>query len=61
MEKSKLFKGAMGAAEVARIGIDGHEAGRAVVIAGASNKAGAIGAKLAPRFLVRRMAAWLQG
>jgi hypothetical protein len=31
------------------------------VIAGATNKAGAIGAKLAPRFLVRRMAGWLQG
>jgi hypothetical protein len=61
MEKSKLFKGAMSAAEVARIGIVGHDAGRAIVIAGASNKAGAIGAKLAPRFLVRRMAAWLQG
>lgn len=61
MEKSKLFKGAMDAAEVARIGIEGHEAGRAVVIAGATNKMGAIGAKLAPRFLVRRMAGWLQG
>jgi short-subunit dehydrogenase len=61
MEKSKLFERAMNAAEVARIGVDGHEAGRAVVIAGAANKAGAIGAKLAPRFLVRRLAGWLQG
>jgi short-subunit dehydrogenase len=61
MEKSKLFKGAMDAAQVARIGIDGHEAGRALVIPGATNRAGAIGAKFAPRFLVRRMAGWLQG
>ena len=62
MEKSKLFKGgAMDASQVARIGIDGHEAGRAVVIPGAANRAGALGAKLAPRFLTRRMAAWLQG
>jgi short-subunit dehydrogenase len=61
MEKSKLFKGAMDAAQVARIGIDGHEAGRALVIPGTTNRAGAIGAKLAPRSLVRRMAGWLQG
>jgi short-subunit dehydrogenase len=61
MEKSKLFERPMAAAEVARIGIDGHEAGRALVIAGAANKAGAIGAKLAPRALVRRLAGWLQG
>ena len=61
MEKSKLFKGAMDAAQVARIGIDGQEAGRALVIPGTTNRAGAIGAKLAPRFLVRRMAGWLQG
>jgi short-subunit dehydrogenase len=61
MEKSKLFKSAMDAAQVARIGIDGHEAGRALVIPGATNRAGAIGAKFAPRFLVRRMAGWLQG
>ncbi len=61
MEKSKLFERAMDAAAVAQIGIDGHEAGQAVVIAGAANKAGAIGAKLAPRFLVRRLAGWLQG
>ena len=61
MEKSKLFERAMDAAAVAQVGIDGHEAGRAVVIAGATNKVGAIGAKLAPRFLVRRMAGWLQG
>jgi uncharacterized protein len=61
MEKSKMFERAMSAADVARIGIDGHEGGRALVIAGASNKIGVIGAKLAPRFLVRRMAGWLQG
>ncbi len=61
LEKSKLFERPMSAATVARMGIDGHEAGRAIVITGASNKAGAIGAKLAPRFLARRMAGWLQG
>ena len=61
LEKSKLFKGAMDAATVARLGIEGHEKGRAIVIAGPINKASAIAAKLAPRFLVRRAAAWLQG
>ena len=61
MEKSKLFERAMDAPTVARLGIDGHEAGRAVVITGASNKVGAVGAKLAPRALVRRLAGWLQG
>lgn len=61
MEKSKLFERAMDAATVARIGIDGHEAGRAIVIAGAANKVGAAGAKFMPRVLVRRLAAWLQG
>lgn len=61
MEKSKLFERAMGAAEVARIGIDGYERGRAVVVAGGINRIGTIGAKLAPRAIVRRAAGWLQG
>jgi hypothetical protein len=61
MEKSKLFARAMNATDVARLGIEGHEAGRAVVITGAANKAGAIGAKLAPRALTRKLAGWLQG
>lgn len=61
MEKSKLFANAMSAAEVARLGVNAHEAGQAIAIIGASNKAGVVAAKLAPRALVRRMAAWLQG
>lgn len=61
MEKSKLFERAMSSAEVARIGIDGYERGRAIVVAGGMNRVGAIGAQLAPRALVRRAAGWLQG
>ncbi len=61
MEKSKLFSHAMSAADVARIAADGHAAGRAIVIAGAANKAGAVAVKFAPRALIRRMAGWLQG
>lgn len=61
MEKSKLFTHAMSAADVARMAVDGHEAGRAIVVAGAANKAGTVAVKFAPRALVRRMAGWLQG
>lgn len=61
MEKSKLFERAMTSAEVARIGVDGYERGRAIVVAGGMNRVGAIGAQLAPRALVRRAAGWLQG
>ena len=61
MEKSKLFERAMNAGEVARLGIEGHEAGRAIVVTGAANLAGTIGVRLAPRVLVRRLAGWLQG
>lgn len=62
MEKSKLFTtGAMSAADVARIGLDGHEKGRAVVITGGRNHAMGIGSKLMPRALSRRIAGWMQG
>ena len=61
MEKSKLFSHAMSAAEVARQGVAGYEAGRAIVVTGASNRFATVGVRFAPRGLVRRAAAWLQG
>jgi short-subunit dehydrogenase len=62
LEKSKLFNvGVMSSAEVARIGVDGYEAGRAIVVAGATNRVGTLGAKFFPRFLTRRIAGLLQG
>jgi len=62
LENSKRFsQGTMSAAEVARIGIDGYEAGRDIVIAGASNRLGAFGAKLLPRSLIRKIAGSIQG
>jgi short-subunit dehydrogenase len=61
LEKSKLFnQGIMSAAEVARIGIDGYEAGRAIVVAGTTNKLGTLGAKFLPRALIRKIAGRLQ-
>ena len=50
----------MSAAEVARIGVDGYEAGRAFVVPGLANRVGSIGAQLAPRLLTRRIAGRLQ-
>jgi uncharacterized protein len=62
LEKSKLFtRGAMTASDVARIGVDGYEARRAIVVAGAANRAGALGAKFFPRFMTRKIAGMLQG
>ncbi len=61
LENSKLFnRSVMSAAEVARIGIDGYEAGRAIVIPGASNRLGALGAKFLPRAVIRKIAGSLQ-
>ncbi|MXQ10306.1 SDR family NAD(P)-dependent oxidoreductase [Microvirga makkahensis] len=61
LENTKRFtQGAMSAAQVARIGIDGYEAGRAIVVAGASNRLGTLGAKLLPRAVIRRIAGTLQ-
>ncbi|WP_246389107.1 SDR family NAD(P)-dependent oxidoreductase [Microvirga mediterraneensis] len=61
-KRTGFFKeSAMSAATVARAGIEGYEAGRAVVIPGAGNRFGALAAKFAPRFLSRRIAGRLQG
>ncbi len=46
---------------VAKAGVDGYLAGRAVVIPGAANRAAVIGARLMPRWLSRKVAARLQG
>lgn len=62
MEMTRIFKfGSMAAAEVARAGVDGYEAGRAIVVPGAANRLGTLGSKLFPRGLVRRIAGRLQG
>ena len=61
LEKSKMFKRAMAAATVARLGIDGYEAGRAIVVTGGLSRAGMVAAKVAPRSLIRKAAGWLQG
>jgi short-subunit dehydrogenase len=62
LENSKLFKmGAMPAAEVARLGVEGYEARRAIVVTGARNRLGVLGAKFAPRSLSRWIAGRLQG
>jgi short-subunit dehydrogenase len=62
LKDSRLFgSGVMSSAEVARAGVEGYEAGRAIVVPGARNRVGAIGAKFAPRFLSRRIAGLLQG
>lgn len=57
----RLFKvGAMSASEVARLGVKGYEAGRAVVIPGFANRLGSIGAQLLPRVITRRIAGRIQ-
>ena len=61
MEKSKLFSRAAAATGVARQGIEGYEAGRAVVVTGAVNRFGTWMVKLMPRALVRWGAGKLQG
>ena len=48
------------AAAVARAGVDGYEAGRAVVIPGAVNRFLALGVKFGPRALVRRTVSRMQ-
>jgi len=51
----------MSAAEVARLGVEGYEARRAIVVTGARNRLGVLGAKFAPRSLSRWIAGRLQG
>jgi len=52
---------AIPAAEVARVGVAGYEARRAIVIPGLANQFGAWGAQhLAPRFLTRKIAGKVQ-
>lgn len=61
LENSKLFKqGAMSAAAVARMGVDGYEARRAIVVPGATNRLGTLGAKFLPRAITRKIAGSLQ-
>jgi short-subunit dehydrogenase len=57
----KLKPMTLSAAAVARAGVDGYEAGKAIVISGLANRIGALGAQLGPRALARRIAGKLQG
>jgi hypothetical protein len=52
--------GVMSAARVARIGYRGTMRGKSVIIPGVLNKLLALGSKLGPRWLVTRIAHWLQ-
>lgn len=62
LEKSKAFTtGSMTATSVARLGWDGYEAGRAVVVTGAGNHVLKAVSHVMPRGLIRRAAAWMQG
>ncbi len=47
--------------EIAHIGVEDYGAGRAIVIPGSRNRAGAIGSKFMRRFVSRRIAGPLQG
>ena len=61
MEHSKAFQmGTMDAATVARQGVDGYEAGKAVVVTGTTNQVGAVAAQLLPRWITRKIAGKLQ-
>ncbi|KLK93766.1 short-chain dehydrogenase [Microvirga vignae] len=61
LESSKLFKqGTMSAAEVARMGVDGYETGKAIVVTGVTNRLGTFGAKFLPRSVIRKIAGALQ-
>jgi short-subunit dehydrogenase len=61
LESSKLFqRGTMSSGDVARTGVEGYEAGKAIVVAGAANRLGTLGAKLFPRSIVRKIAGQLQ-
>lgn len=55
-----LELGATSARHVAREGVEGYEAGRAVVVPGLANRLGSVGAQLLPRAVARRIAGRLQ-
>jgi short-subunit dehydrogenase len=60
MQGLGMFKfGAQSASDVARTGLNGFEAGRAVVVSGLKNKMLAGLGKLSPRWLTRRVAEFL--
>lgn len=62
MERTRLMRiHTMSAADVARIGLDGYEAGKAVVVTGINNHVVGIGSKFLPRAVSRKVAGWLQG
>ncbi len=50
----------MGAGRVAEVGVRGWEEGRRVIVPGLLNRAGALGARLAPDALNMRVVEWLQ-
>jgi hypothetical protein len=64
MDTARLMKldfMALSAAEVAQAGVEGYEAGKAIVIPGVANRFGAWGAqRIAPRALARKLAGKLQ-
>jgi short-subunit dehydrogenase len=64
LQMTRLFKMkpmTLSAEQVAREGVDGYEAGKAIVIPGWANRIGALGAQLGPRALARKIAGRLQG
>ena len=58
--KKRFGTDGMSAHAVSRLALEGYARGRAVVVTGAGNQAGAVSLKFAPRGLVRRLAARLQ-
>jgi short-subunit dehydrogenase len=60
LQGSKLFESAVDAASVARIGLAGYRANKAIVIPGLLNKVGITLGGLAPRALTRKVAGRLQ-
>ncbi|SCY65889.1 SDR family NAD(P)-dependent oxidoreductase [Microvirga guangxiensis] len=61
VEYSRVYRPSiMTAAEVARMAVEGYEAGRAIVVTGRANWLGTLGAKFLPRRIVRHIAGRLQ-
>jgi uncharacterized protein len=61
LQDSRLFRtSVMSAADVARIGVDGYEAGKAIVVTGLTNRVSSIASQLVPRWVSRRIAGRLQ-